>query len=97
MIAFQLTNRHFDLVGAVAETARSIGLDVRMKSFEPASGGDVVALPSTWLVVGDSEDVSRLDALGWDPAPDGPVLTDDYPDVTRLLKDAWRPALRPII
>ncbi|MDO8846863.1 MAG: fused MFS/spermidine synthase [Coriobacteriia bacterium] len=97
MIAFQLTNRHFDLVGAVAETARSVGLDARTKSFEPGSGDDVVALPSTWLVVGDSEDVSRLDALGWDPAPDGPVLTDDYHDVRRLLKNAWRPAPRPII
>ena len=97
MAAFQLTNRHFDLVAAVAETARSVGLDVRTKSFEPSAGGDVLALPSTWLVIGETADVSRLDALGWEPSPDGPVLTDDYPDVTRLLKDVWRPAPRPII
>ena len=97
IVAFHLTNRHFELVGAVAETARSVGLDVRTKSFEPGTDGDVVALPSTWLVIGHAEDVSRLDALSWDPAPDGPVLTDDYPDVTRLLKDVWRPAPRPII
>jgi SAM-dependent methyltransferase len=97
IIAFQLTNRHFDLVGAVASTARSLGLEARTASFVPDGEGDVLALPSTWLVVGHAEDVARFDALGWEEAPTGPVLTDDYPDVTRLLKDLWKPAERPVI
>ena len=62
-----------------------------------ALGGELSALPSTWLVVGSAERMERFDALGWEPVPDGPVLTDDYPDVTRLLKDVWRPAERPRI
>jgi spermidine synthase len=97
IIAFQLTNRQFDLVGAVASTARSLGLEARTASFVPDGEGDVLALPSTWLVVGHAEDVARFDALGWEEAPTGPVLTDDYPDVTRLLKDLWKPAERPVI
>lgn len=97
VIAFQLTNRHFDLVGAVGATAHDVGLEARTRSFEPALGGELSALPSTWLVVGSAERMERFDALGWEPVPDGPVLTDDYPDVTRLLKDVWRPAERPRI
>lgn len=97
IIAFQLTNRHFDLVGAVGSTAHAIGLEARTRSFEPDGPGDLTALPSAWLVVGSSESMEHFDALGWETAPDGPVLTDDYPDVTRLLKDVWRPAERPRI
>lgn len=96
-IAFQLTNRHFDLVGAVSATASAAGLEARTKSFEPAAAGELGALPSTWLVVGRPEVMEQFDALGWETVPDGPVLTDDYPDVTRLLKNVWRPAERPRI
>lgn len=97
VIAFQLTNRHFDLVGAVGTTARAAGLDARTKSFEPQAAGQLTALPSTWLVVGSAESMRRFDALGWEAVPEGPVLTDDYHDMTRLLKNVWRPAERPVI
>ncbi|MRS11882.1 MAG: hypothetical protein EG823_02270 [Actinobacteria bacterium] len=88
IIAFQLTNRHFELVGAVASTARSLGLETRTRSYTPPKdeADELSALPSTWLVVGDAETIAAFDALAWEQPAEGPVLTDDYPDVMRLLR-----------
>ena len=66
VIVFQLTNRHFDLVGAVASTAGSLGLDARTRTYvpDPAEADRLAAKPSTWLVVGAPGDLAALDAAG---------------------------------
>ena len=45
------------------------------------------ATGSTWVVVGKPDDLGRFVANRWLPiAGGGPVLTDDYPDLTRVLR-----------
>lgn len=90
VIAFQLTNRHFELVPAVAETARSIGLVARARTYTPnASERErLAAEPSKWLVIGSPQDMAWFDAVDWVEPGVGPVLTDDYSDTMRLLR--WR-------
>ena len=87
IIAFQLTNRSFDLVPAVASTARSIGLDARARDFTPSAEqrDRLAAQSSRWLVVGQPGDLAWFAARGWTVPATGPVLTDDYSDVLRLL------------
>ncbi|KAF0207883.1 MAG: hypothetical protein FD171_1315 [Actinobacteria bacterium] len=90
VIAFHLTNRHFELVPAVAETARSIGLDARARTYAPDAGEQerLAAEPSMWLVIGGPEDMAWFDAADWVEPGVGPILTDDYSDTMRLLR--WR-------
>ena len=87
VIAFQLTNRSFDLVPAVASTARSIGLDARARDFTPSAEqrDRLAAQSSRWLVVGRPGDLAWFAARGWTEPVAGPVLTDDFSDVLRLL------------
>lgn len=89
LLVFQLTNRHFDLVPAVASTARSLGLETRTRSFTPsdAERERLSAEPSVWLAVGRAGRLSGLPA-SWVEPPSGPVLTDDYANLLRMLK--WR-------
>jgi SAM-dependent methyltransferase len=88
VLVFQLTNRHFNLAPAVASTARSLGLAARTRAYEPdASQRDrLAAQPSRWLVVGRPADIAAFDARGWTEPAAGPVLTDDYADILRLLR-----------
>ncbi len=90
VLVFQLTNRHFDLAPAVAETARSLGLDVRSRAYTPdaAERGRLAAEPSRWLVAGAPGSLSRFDALGWERPARGPVLTDDRTSILQLVR--WR-------
>ncbi len=88
LMAFQLTNRHFDLAPAVAATARSAGLDALTRSYDPptAERERYAAQRSRWLVVARPGDLDEFEARGWTRPPDGVVLTDDYSDVLRLLR-----------
>ncbi|MCE5191208.1 MAG: fused MFS/spermidine synthase [Actinomycetia bacterium] len=88
ILVFQLTNRHFDLASAVAETARSIGLDARTKQFTPSSAESarLAAQPSRWLVAGSAADVAPFDELGWTQPGRGSVLTDDYTSILQLMR-----------
>ena len=88
VIAFHLSNRYYDLVPAVASTARSTGLAAIGLSYVPgAERIDLLAArSSSWVVVGRQRDVARFVAKGWTEPFDGPVLTDDFSDILRLLK-----------
>jgi spermidine synthase len=90
LMVFQLTNRHFDLAPAVASTARSLGLDALTRDHTPsvAERERLAAQPSRWLVVGDTEELRAFRDLGWRNPSDGPILSDDYSDLLRMVR--WR-------
>jgi SAM-dependent methyltransferase len=89
ILAFHLSNNYYDLPIAVAATARSLGLDARLLAYapDPAAVSQEGAARSVWVVVGKPEDIVRFTFKGWlQIAPGGPVLTDDYPDLSRVLR-----------
>ncbi len=88
VIAFQLTNRHFDLAPAVASTAEAAGLEAVAKRYQPtpAERDALEAQASTWLVVGEPEAIEPFLAGGWEKPAPGPVLTDDYSNILKLLR-----------
>ncbi len=88
VIAFHLSNRYYDLVPAVASTAKSLGLGAVVRSYGPSEADvkDFAARPTSWVVVGRPEDTARFTALGWSNPGTGPVLTDDFSDILRLLR-----------
>jgi SAM-dependent methyltransferase len=87
VLAFNLSNRYYDLAPAVAATARSLGFEAQVRAFEPSA--EQVArhavTASVWLVIAPN----GFDVAGWSVVTQpGPVLTDDYPDLLRVLR--WR-------
>jgi SAM-dependent methyltransferase len=87
VLAFNLSNRYYDLAPAVAATARSLGLEAQVRAFEPSAEqvASHAATASVWLVVAPN----GFDIAGWSVVTQpGPVLTDDYPDLLRVLR--WR-------
>jgi SAM-dependent methyltransferase len=89
VIAFNLSNRYYDLAPAVAATARSLGLDAQMRYFTPDAEqvASHAATASLWLVVAQGGDIAAFAERGWSEVTrPGPVLTDDYPDITRVLR-----------
>lgn len=92
MLAFHLSNRYYDLPPVVTTAVESLGLTAVVRTFEPSA--DQVAervARSTWLVATTDEALlGRLRARGWsEPVKRVPPLTDDYPDVIRLLTIRW--------
>jgi SAM-dependent methyltransferase len=88
IIAFHLSNRYYELVPAVATTARSTGLGAMGLSYVPNATrvDQIAARSSSWVVVGRPPDAARFKALGWSEPFVGPVLTDDFSDILRLLR-----------
>ena len=89
VLAFNVSNRYYNLHLAVAATARSLGLEAVGAEVDqtPATVAAEGAATSVWVVVGTPADVARLTALGWHAIPSGgPVLTDDYPDLLRVFR-----------
>jgi SAM-dependent methyltransferase len=88
IVAFHLSNRYYDLVPAVSSTAKSTGLGAAALAYVPSQAriDQLAARPSSWVVVGRPQDAARFAALGWSQAFDGPVLTDDFSDILRLLR-----------
>ncbi|HUP83116.1 MAG TPA: fused MFS/spermidine synthase [Candidatus Limnocylindria bacterium] len=85
VLAFNLSNRYYDLAPAVAATARDLGFDARVREFIPDADqvAGRAATASIWLVVAPS----GFDVAGWSVVTQpGPVLTDDYPDLLRVLR-----------
>ncbi len=89
VLAFNLSNRYYDLAPAVAATARSIGLGARFRAFEPDAEevANHAATASLWMVVAPGGSFANWTAAGWaEELQQGPVLTDDYPDLMRALR-----------
>jgi len=85
VIAFHVSNRYYELPPAVASTARSLGLAAAARDYDPVTADEaLLAEASSWVVV--AADVGGFIAQGWTSPPDGPVLTDDFSDLLRLLR-----------
>jgi SAM-dependent methyltransferase len=85
VLAFNMSNRYYDLAPAVAATARSLGFEARIRAFEPSVEmvTDHAATASLWLVIAPD----GFGMPGWSVVDQpGPVLTDDYPDLLRVLR-----------
>jgi hypothetical protein len=52
----------------------------------PARTDQLAARPSSWVVVGRLRDAARFAAKGWSEPFPGPILTDDFSDILRLLR-----------
>ena len=88
IIAFHVSNRSYDLSPGVASTARSLGLAARQLWYVPGPARirAEAATASDWVVVGDSADIVRFSRRGWGTPRPGPVLTDDFSDLLRMLR-----------
>jgi SAM-dependent methyltransferase len=89
VLAFNLSNRYYDLAPAVAATARSLGLDSQVRLFSPSIEDfeNHAATASLWMVVAHSGGLASFAERGWSAVDQpGPVLTDDYPDLLRVLR-----------
>ncbi len=87
IIAFHLSNRYYELVPAVATTARTTGLAAVGLSYVPGAArtDQLAARSSSWVIAGKRDDVLRF-TNGWSEPIDGPILTDDFSDTLRLLR-----------
>jgi SAM-dependent methyltransferase len=89
LLAIHVSNRYYDLAPAVASAGRAAGLTVLQREYRP-SEADVQrgAALSHWLVATtEPGDVPALLAAGWEPVREGVApLTDDHPDLLRLLR-----------
>jgi SAM-dependent methyltransferase len=82
------TNRYYKLESAMVATARAAGLGALVRVYNPntQSALSQAAVYSIWTVVAKPLDQSRFRGLGWgDPEP-GPILTDDFADLLRVLR-----------
>lgn len=89
VLAIHVSNRYYDLAPAVASSARQAGLTVLQRIFEPTEAdAKLDATLSHWLIATtEPADVPGLLAAGWERVSDGVVpLTDDHPDLLRLLR-----------
>lgn len=88
LVVFQVSNRHYDLRGAIAATAGSIGLESVGKIHGPTAEevDRLAAQPTSWVAVGSTPSLAGLRAAGWTAPEPGPVLTDDYADLLSLLR-----------
>jgi SAM-dependent methyltransferase len=88
VIAFHVSNRSYRLAPTIAATARSIGLDAAGLTYAPNADAirSEAAQPTIWVVVGAQAAIARFAGQGWTQTfADGPVLTDDNPDLFRAL------------
>jgi len=97
IVAFNVSNRYFDLAPILGRIASAEGLTAIVRS-DPASAPAQVAegaLPSTWVVVARSpDDLSSVAATeGWTPLlvdPATPLWTDDDTDLLATFEPPWR-------
>ncbi len=89
LLAIHVSNRYYDLAPAVASAARAADLTVLERVYQPSEADQKLhAALSDWLVATtDPADVPGLLTAGWQPIREGiRPLTDDHPDLLRLLR-----------
>jgi hypothetical protein len=88
LLLLHATNRYYKLESAIVATARDVGLGALTRAYNPTTQSALAqaATYSIWVVAGQPLDQSRWRGLGWgDPEP-GPVMTDDFADLLRVLR-----------
>jgi hypothetical protein len=85
VLAFNVSNRTFDLAPPIAAALGQMGLVTLDRSGDGAAPGE---LPSRWLATSrDGKRLSELRALGWQPVlPSGQPFTDDYADLLSTIR-----------
>jgi hypothetical protein len=93
LLAFNVSNRYFDLEPVLARVAAQEGLSgvVRSDTAPTAEELDAGELPSTWVVIARSPDTlgSLTRSSGWEPIGGGTgaaLWTDDYTDLLATLR-----------
>jgi hypothetical protein len=89
VIAFQVSNRYYDISPAVAAGAASAGLTALERAHSPSEAAlEAGATPSHWVAASsDPETIAALRARGWTDARVAPrPFTDDYADLLAYLK-----------
>ncbi len=89
LLAIHVSNRYYDLAPSVASAARAAGLTVLQRIYQPTEADQRRgAALSHWLIATSAApDVPTLLAAGWEPVREGVApLTDDHPDLLRLLR-----------
>jgi SAM-dependent methyltransferase len=82
------TNRYYKLESAMIATARAVDMGALVKVYNPNTQSALAqaATYSIWVVVAKPLDQSRFRGLGWGDTSPGPVLTDDFADLLRVLR-----------
>lgn len=88
LLALHVSNRYYDLAPAVVGAAERLGLVARVRSYTPTQDERVreFAVPSIWVAIARvSTDFTALEGRGWGTVPPVDPMTDDRPDLLRLL------------
>lgn len=92
ILALHLSNRYHGLAPAAVGAAEHLGLSALQRDYDPApeDRARLFATPSEWVAIARSPaDLAGLTSRGWVvPATTEPV-TDDRPDILRLLRPLW--------
>lgn len=88
LVLYHLSNRYYELGPAVMATARSLGFSALTMFYDPPAS-DVESLGAThseWVVVGSAAAAGPFAVDGWRERASGPVLTDDFSDLLRMIR-----------
>lgn len=88
LLAFHVSNRYYDLAPAVVGAAARLGLVARVRAYTPGQDEEdrEFAVPSIWVAIARSPaDLAALEGRGWQDVPPVEPVTDDRPDLLRLL------------
>ena len=89
LLVFHVSNRYYDLAPVVAGAAESLGLASLQRAYAPSTTDveRLFATPSIWVVLARRPaDLAALASRGWTSITPVPPLTDDNPDMLRLLR-----------
>jgi SAM-dependent methyltransferase len=92
ILALHLSNRYYDLAPAVAGAAEALGFAQLKRQYGPTPDerSRLFATPSQWVAIArEPADLVGLAARGWTPAGAMHPVTDDRPDILRLLRPLW--------
>ena len=92
ILALHLSNRYYDLAPAVAGAAEALGYAQVVRDYSPTPDerARLFATPSQWVAIARAPaDLAGIIARGWTPAPITGPVTDDRPDILRLLRPLW--------
>jgi len=87
MLAVHISNRHFELEPVLGRIGSELGLDTRIQRYSPTEvESEEGSLASHWMLLAPAAGTLDWTDERWTPARiDGPLWTDDYSDILRVL------------